>query len=82
MAEPNYKYILTKISDDKFNGFHPNAKDEGYIKMGNNIYPETPTVGELFWVDNLHTSTVTKPLNEQGIFKTKNSTYKLEILEQ
>ena len=71
------QYKLTKLSDDKFKGNHPNNIFKGYIKEGS-IYPSEPKVGESFYCGSLGTSTVTEPLNSDGVFKTKNSTYKLE----
>jgi len=75
------KYRLTKLSDDKFNGNHPNGIFEGYIKEGNNIYPEKPTAGEPFYLDTMHTSRVIEEMDDNGVFKTKNSTYRLEVLQ-
>lgn len=73
------KVKLTKISDDYFNGKHPNNINAGYIKEG--YTPKLPTKGEHFSVGILSTSTVTEELNDDMIFKTSYSTYKLEILE-
>jgi len=70
-------YKLTKVSDDKFNGNHPNLIDEGYITIG--CINKKPTIGERFEMFNSYfiSSTVTEVLGET-IFKTLNSTYKLE----
>ncbi len=76
----NQKYRLTKLSDDRFDGLHPNGINKGYTKNGNRIHPEKPTKGKIFWLDNMNTSVVTEEMNDDGIFKTRNSTYKLEIL--
>lgn len=77
------KGILTKISDDVFGGFHPNQIYEGYTRDGE--FKDKPTVGERFYIDNtyryLNTSVVTSIIEDDGeimIFKTENSTYKLE----
>jgi hypothetical protein len=76
---------ITKITDDAFEGNHPNGIDEGYNLIGS--YDKEPTVGERFFIkgkkmwDYLHTSVVTEPLNEEGIFKTTYSTYKIEKLD-
>ena len=72
------KCILTKISDDKFNGKHPNGINENFSIAG--IVKKQPTVGESFVFGSLHTSTVTEVL-ENGVFKTLNSTYMLKIKE-
>jgi len=76
---------LTKLSDDAFNGNHPNNINEGYTKEGYMLIE--PTIGENF---NLyysktepffHTSIVIKELNENNEFKTLYSTYKIEYLD-
>lgn len=76
------KYTITKISDDVYNGIHPNGIDEGYSMEFDNK-PEL-VVGERYALTNptryLLTSTVTEIVSEtenEIIFKTKNSTYKL-----
>lgn len=73
------KFRLTKVSDDKFNGFHPNGIDEGYTKEG--YMPLKPTVGERFYLGALRTSTVTEVI-DATTFKTLNSTYKLEEIDE
>ena len=75
---------LTKLTDNKFEGNHPNGINQGYEKIG--FSRGVPTKGEAFFVtrgvDNFfHTPTVTEEMNEEGIFKTMNSTYKLEYLD-
>lgn len=72
------KIKLTKISDDKFNGNHPNGIQEGYITEGEEYFP--PVVGTRYHVGHLLTSTVTEILGD-GTFKTRNSTYKREVIE-
>lgn len=74
-------YKLEKISDDVFEGKHPNFILAGMSWVG--IYNNPPTVGERFSLDDvdhmglyLRTSTVTELLDD-GLFKTRNSTYKL-----
>lgn len=69
---------LEKISDDVFNGEHPNGINAGFIKEGN-IYGEL-IVARMFMVGSLRTSHVTEIVSDTGhvvIFKTNNSTYKL-----
>ena len=73
------KYRIVKLSDDKFEGDHPNGIFEGYSKQGA-IFKQ-PKVGERFICGNLITSTVTEGLNKDGVFKTNNSTYKLEEIK-
>lgn len=72
------KYKLTKISDDKFNGEHPNEINEGYTTIGEELLPLK--VGESYICGDLQTSTVTEIIDDQT-FKTRNSTYKREIVE-
>ena len=81
----NKLYRLTKLSDDVFNGKHPNGilADmywDGHINS-------KPKVGERFHFGNhldhprnhLWTSTVKELLNDNK-FKTRNSTYQLKEL--
>ena len=73
---------LTKVNDDAFEGNHPNGIDEGYVVEGHLI--ESPKIGSRFYVacaEGFSTSNVTELPNEEGIFKTMYSTYKLEYLE-
>lgn len=81
------KYKLTKLKDDKFNGKHPNFIDEGYWETGHQI--SELEVGERFliqgWGRYLKTSVVTEILEETEeyvIFKTVNSTYRLELTDE
>ncbi len=74
-------YKLEKMSDDAFNGKHPNGIAEGMTWGGN--YLEKPTIGESFTfishvpgVFTLNTSKVIEVVDE-NVFKTRNSTYKL-----
>lgn len=72
---------LTKMSDDKFNGKHPNNIDEGYVSSG--IITAKPIVGYSCVVGHLVTSIVTEIISENKkkiVFKTLNSTYKLEYI--
>jgi hypothetical protein len=73
------KVRITKLSDDRFKGNHPNNINEGYVKEGYIL--ESPTIGERFYVgNNFSTSPVTSEL-KGGIFKTIYSTYKLEYIK-
>lgn len=78
------KIKITKISDDKFNGNHPNYIDEGYTQFG--FLVESPIVGERFKVrgttltSGLLTSIVTEIIDE-NTFKTENSTYRIELCD-
>lgn len=72
------KGTIKKLSDDKFEGKHPNGIFEGYTKTG--LILETPKIGESFYIGSLGTSVVTEIVKEEGnkvTFKTLNSTYEL-----
>ena len=82
----NFKYYkLTKLSDDKFSGKHPNDIYERHTVYGTSILPPDP--GQSFVLSNVtgdsfgyfYTSMVTELLDE-NTFKTLNSTYKFEEL--
>lgn len=73
------KVKITKLSDDFFEGNHPNHIYEGYTKIGLESNP--PKVGEMYWVNEFHTSLVQEILDE-NTFKTLYSTYKIEYLEE
>jgi hypothetical protein len=66
---------LTKISDNRFFGEHPNGINVGYTKEG--IFKYGPIIGERFYIAGLLTSPVTEIIDEYT-FKTENSTYKIE----
>jgi len=71
---------ITKLSDDKFEGQHPNFIDEGYVKEG--VFIEVPKVGDNFYLHDFRTSIVKEIMSQtekEIIFKTENSTYKLEL---
>ncbi len=70
---------LTKLSDDRFNGRHPNDINAGYVKEGTLF--EEPEVSHSFYIGSLYTSVVTEIVSKdekECVFKTMNSTYKLE----
>lgn len=81
-------YELTKISDNRFNGHHPNGIHEGIVYKGK--VKELPTVGKSFNIQYKHktgigfgvfyTSEVTKVISD-GTFETLNSTYKLRKID-
>jgi hypothetical protein len=73
------KIKLTKLSDDYFEGKHPNNIYEGFTKKG--LIDKLPKIGERFYVNSFSTSLVTKELDENNIFKTTYSTYKVEFLD-
>jgi len=75
---------LTKLSDDAFDGNHPNGIYEGHVEEGFEVNP--PTIGERYYVRKskmdawipFSTSIVKSLPDENGIFKTTYSTYKVE----
>lgn len=77
----NFKLgTIIKQSDDKFNGNHPNGIFEGYRQKGR--FLNFPTINQYFYIGSLRTSPVTEIISETDeeiIFKTLNSTYKLII---
>lgn len=70
---------LTKLKDNRFNTRHPNGINEGYVKEG--IMVALPKIGERFYVNDFSTSLVLSEIDENGIFETINSVYKLEIIK-
>lgn len=72
------KYTLTKLTDDVFNGAHPNGIYAGYTVHSNN--KNNLIVGERYFFGSILTSTVTEIIldtEKETIFKTNNSTYKI-----
>lgn len=65
---------IEKISDEVFNGKHPNEINVGYISEGKLYYDLI--VDDCCYVGNLRTSAVTEILSEDT-FRTRNSIYKL-----
>lgn len=86
--QSNDLYILVKVSDDKYNGNHPNFILEGMQWKAH--INSLPVVGERFHFgtikdhhrNHLFTSTVTENMNKNGVFKTRNSTYQLKKYEE
>lgn len=81
--DENYRKIkLTKLSDDEFEGNHPNGIYAGYTKTG--YIKDLPKVGERFYISgaDFSTSIVVKELNENNVFETLYSTYKIEYLNE
>jgi len=78
------QYKLTKISDDKFDGKHPNGIYEGDARTG--FKGKGPVVGDRYEFrgivpqSSLLTSVVVS-VEADGIFKTMYSTYKLEKIK-
>ncbi len=79
---------LVKLKDDVFNNNHPNGINEGYVKEGFETNP--PTIGERYEIYNskmmtdwpFSTSAVKSLPDENGIFKTTYSTYKVKYEEE
>lgn len=79
MGLPNKVVRITKLTDHKFNGKHPNGINEGFVKQGAEIEP--PQIGERYYVGlDFSTSPVTKIT--KGTIKTTYSTYKLEYIHE
>lgn len=76
---------VTKISDDKFNGEHPNGIYEGFSIEGTLVFDVD--VGKPIVLDKVdhdewewfHTSTLTDIIDEHTV-KTLNSIYRVEIV--
>lgn len=65
---------IEKLSDDKFNGMHPNRINKGWSCEG--PVWQAPIVGQSCCIGTFCTSVVTEIIDE-SIFKTRNSTYKI-----
>ena len=80
-AKKGDRVVLTKISDDKFNGNHPNGIIEGYTRVGK-LINDVVIGDQILVVNNTHylrTSEVTEIIDDIT-FKTENSTYKIEVI--
>ncbi len=74
------KVKLTKLSDDVFNGSHPNGIYEGHVQIGTEY--DKPELGQPYWVGrSWRTSDVIEVL-DNNTFKTLNSTYKIEYINE
>lgn len=74
------KVKITKLSDDAFDGEHPNGIYEGYIKIGDELVP--PTVGERYWIGNYWSTSPVVKIIDKNTIKTTYSTYKIEYLNE
>ena len=80
------KVKVVKMSDDKFNGNHPNGIESGHVVYGEIVRPVE--VGSFLYLLKVtgsshgffHTSEITKIIDENH-FKTRNSTYKITKFE-
>lgn len=84
LAKLKHAWEVVKLSDDMYEGFHPNGIREGYSSRG---FVSDLEVGKYFYCDSLRTSPVTVIIsvddaNREIIFKTINSTYRLSLLEK
>lgn len=88
MKLENQRIILTKLSDDVFEGKHPNGYYAGFTMLGAVL--ELPVIGQRYGIMGRHlgesfiTSTVTDIVSmtdDEIIFKTNNSTYKMVKFE-
>ena len=82
MGYKGKKVRLVKLTDDKYNGEHPNGIYEGQERV--NYAQNELEVGGKFYIDDginwFMTSRVTEIVDEKT-FKTENSTYSIEIIE-
>ena len=77
---------VVKLSDDKYDGFHPNGIFRGYTVYGEIENP--PIEGEALLIvkakgdahGSFHTSVITEIVDE-NTFKTLNSTYHIEMID-
>lgn len=80
------KVRVTKLNDGIFEGKHPNGIHVGYTRTGIEVRPPeigqryTISTGKSMW-DVFSTSPLFSLPNEEGVFTTSYSTYKLEYLE-
>ena len=87
MAKSGDIVRLIKLSDEMFNGHHPNAIYNGHTVTGQ--LTDDITIGEPAYLDAVtgdsfgwfHTSKVTEIIDDET-FKTKNSTYHIEKLDR
>lgn len=70
---------LTKLSDDVFEGNHPNKIYEGYEKEG--VELEIPKVDERYYVGQWFSTSPIKEIINKNLFKTLYSTYKLDYID-
>jgi len=72
------KVKLIKLSPDTNIHWYKGS----YVQTVEGYTNKLPTLGESFNINStFYTSEVIEELDKHNIFKTKNSTYKLEILE-
>ena len=81
MGYKGKKVRLVKLTDDKYNGKHPNGIYEGQERIS---YAQNELeVGTRFYIDDginwFMTSRVTEIVDDKT-FKTENSTYSIEII--
>jgi hypothetical protein len=85
-----YKVSLIKLTDDRFNGNHPNRINAGFTFVGYTY--NLPSVSSSFimsemplkmdgYANAFATSRVIE-IGSDGVFKTLNSTYKYEIIDE
>ena len=73
------KVRLEKLSDDTFNGIHPNGINTGYTRIG--YINKMPTLGERFYIDGTFSTSPVVSIIDNNTFKTTYSTYKIEYLD-
>lgn len=85
MKQGDYVKVV-KLSDEVFEGKHPNFVNKGYTVYGE--IAESLEVGKWLWLNKargdaygwFHTSVVTEIIDE-NTFRTMNSIYHIEIIE-
>ena len=85
MKQGDYVKVV-KLSDEVFEGRHPNFVNKGYTVYGE--MAESLEVGKWLWLNKargdaygwFHTSVVTEIIDE-NTFRTRNSIYHIEIIE-
>jgi len=74
---------ITKVIDDTFEGNHPKGINEGYTATGRIYNFEVGHSATVIRNDREFKTSPIRTINEDaGIFETKNSTYKIELVQE
>ena len=71
---------ITKVSDDRFGGNHPNGINEGYVTQG--IVKGKPVIGERYYVGVGFSTSIVTNIISKTMFKTLYSTYRIEYINK